>query len=323
MTTHQLAPTGNKDTFEELNVDLFNYIHSTNTFDVFGRQGQKQKGIDVFSPIKNIAIQCKKKDLLRKDIDILSELKSDIKKDINKIISEDLEIDFTILYFTSTYKDHTSIQEYCEIIKKEKKLKFEVIYWGWDTIEKNILPSQKLLEKYYSQFIIQQNSIEKSFLRNLDLKKRIQRDFSDWLDFFPKDRKLNSKMTLRSFEGTQYPYSNEREGEFNEFSWFAAEIKRLYHNGLEFIFGFETITIFENGTWALNTNRKGEKDQKIDVQAIGQINFSDIVEYDIRGDEYYLRPQIFCRFRHKGFPFEKVYYYGLDVDGMPQYFGLD
>ena len=171
MSTHQLAPINNKELFEELICDLFNQIERTISFKRFGKNGHKQKGIDIFSSEVDIVIQCKKKDLSRKDILIRNEINNDIQDDIDKILSEKLKIKFKKIIFASTYQDHPDIDEYCESIKEEKKLNFEVIYWGWDTIENHILNHQSIIEKYFKNFVITHSSKEIEIKQNLSLKK--------------------------------------------------------------------------------------------------------------------------------------------------------
>lgn len=322
MATHQLPQISNKERFEELVCDLFNAIDSTNTYKRFGRNGHKQKGIDIFSSEKDVVIQCKKKDLSRREIQIRKELMDDIEGDINKIITEGLKITFSKLFFTSTYKDHPDIDEFCESIKEEKKLDFDVIYWGWDTIEEKIIDKQELIEKYFKNFIIKHDSKEAAFLRNLNLKKRIEEDFGDWLNYFPEDRKRRSRMILRAFDGTQYPHSNEAD-EHGEYSWFRAEIKSLYHQGMEFIFGIEGIKVYDDDTWDFGERKAGENYREVKVAKVGQINFSDIVDYDINGDEHYIYPHIFCKFKYKGLPFEKVYFYSIEENAVGEYFEFD
>ncbi|MDX2068846.1 MAG: hypothetical protein SFV55_10495 [Haliscomenobacter sp.] len=321
MATHQLPQISNEDRFESLVCDLFNAIDSTNTYKRFGRKGHEQKGIDVFSSEKDVVIQCKKKDLSRREIQIRRELMNDIEGDINKIISKGLNIKFSKLYFTSTYKDHPDIDEFCELIKEDKKLEFDVIYWGWDTIEEKIIDKKELIEKYFGHFVVKQDSKEASFLKNLDLKKKIEREFGDWLNYFPEDRKRRSRMILRAFDGTQYPHANEAD-EYGEYSWFGAEIKGLYYQGMEFIFGIEEIKVYDDNTWDFGERKEGKDFREVKVARVGQINFSDILDYDINGDEHYICPHIFCRFKYKGLPFEKVYFYSLEK-GSSEYFELE
>ncbi len=150
-------------------------------------------------------------------------------------------------------------------------------------------------------------SREDELQRNLNLKRRIEKDFSDWLNYFPENRKRNSKMLLRTFDGKQYPNSNNPD-KFGEYSWFAAEIKSIYHSGIEFIYGIDELVIFDGNKWDFSKNAKGEYLEKISAYRVGQINFSDIVDYDLKGDEYYNFPHFFCKFRHKGLPFEATYF---------------
>ncbi|MBC8884358.1 hypothetical protein H9X57_16215 [Flavobacterium piscinae] len=58
---HQLPAINNPDIFEDMISDLFNILDSTNSYKRFGKNGHKQKGIDIFSSEKDVAIQCKRK----------------------------------------------------------------------------------------------------------------------------------------------------------------------------------------------------------------------------------------------------------------------
>jgi len=159
---------------------------------------------------------------------------------------------------------------------------------------------------------------EDELKRNLNLKRRIEKDFSDWLNYLPENRKRNSKMILRAFDGKQYPDSNKPD-KFGEYSWFAAAIKSIYHNGVEFIYGgIEGLIIYEDNKWDFAKNAKDLNLETISVYRVGRINFSDIVDYDLEGDEHYSFPHFFCKFSHKGLPFEEVYF--IDVDEKPPYY---
>jgi len=62
---YQLPLLADERDFQNLICDLFNQLERTNSFSEFGRKGQEQKGIDIYSPVKKIVIQCKKKDVSR------------------------------------------------------------------------------------------------------------------------------------------------------------------------------------------------------------------------------------------------------------------
>lgn len=311
MGTHQLPTLNNSDTFEDAICDLFNLIESTFTYKKFGKKGHNQKGIDVFSTEKNCAIQCKKKDLSRKESLIRKEIFDNIENDVKKVLHSDLKIIIDKLIFTSTYKDHPEIDEFCESIKEELNTDFEIVYWGWETLEGKFISEQLLIEKYWPNFIYQVETKESTFKRHLDLKKQIKKDFSSWLNYVPEKRQLSSKVILRAFDGTQYPKTNEPD-EFGEYSWFRAEIKSLYFKGFEFIIGTLKIEVFQDNTWDYYDYDHEPKGTLVNVAKVGQVNFKDIVDYDVEGDEYYLCPIVFCKFINKGTPFENCYLFSLE-----------
>lgn len=311
MGTHQLTVINNSDTFEDSICDLFNHIESTITYKRFGKNGHNQKGIDIFSTEKDCAIQCKKKDLNRKDLLLRKELLNDIEKDVNKVINDKLKIKIDKLIFVSTYKDHPEIDEYCEILKENLNTEFEIIYWGWDTLESKFLNQNELLKKYWANFIINTDSTEIFFKRNLELKKKIAKDFGEWLNYSPENRKVRSRMLLRAFDDVQYPNENEPD-EFGEYSWFRAEIKSLYYKGIEYILRIEEIQIFEDYTWDFVTYGDEPTGNLVKVAKVGQINFADIIGYDIDGNEYHNYPHLYCKFKYSGTPFENIYYFNLN-----------
>ena len=304
---HQLPTISNSDIFEDMTCDLFNQLDSTNSYKRFGKSGHQQKGIDVFSVEKDIAIQCKKKDLSRKETEIRRELIADIEKDVNLILEKKLKIKIKHLYIASTYNDHPEIDEFCEELKERLNVDFEIIYWGWQTIENKISNYTSLLEKYWSNFIVNVTTSEQEFKRNLDLRKKIKIDFADWVNYRFENRKKSSKMIIRAFDGTQYPNSNEPD-ENGNYSWFGSEINGLYHQGMEFILEINTIAVFPNNKWKLKPNELDKDFELITVSKIGQINFGDIVDYETDGDEHYNRAIVYCKFRHNGTPFENYYY---------------
>jgi hypothetical protein len=59
---------------------------------------------------------------------------------------------------------------------------------------------------------------------------------------------------------------------------------------------------------------------KIKVAKISIIAYEDIVDYDLRGDEHYIKPHFFCKFRHDGAPFIEEYYLTFDNKEVPYYF---
>lgn len=319
---YKLPEIKNEDIFEDLCLDIFNVIEKTNTFKKFGRKGHKQKGIDVFSSEKDIVIQCKKKDLTRKESTVRKELKDDIESDLEKIKSNELRIVFKKIYFLSTYKNHPEIDEFCETTKEKNNLEYEVIYWGWDTIERIISENTIVLEKYYPQFMVKSLKEDEVLLkRNLDLKRRIEKDFEGLIDYRSEDRKQNTEMIIRAYNKNDYPYDNEKN-EFGEYSWFKVEFHKIYYNGIEFLYGSgEKIVVYEDNSWNFESEKdKDKKTRVISAFQVGQLSFSEIVDYDLKGDEFTFIPHFYCKFKYEGLPFENTYYMNVNKNDYPIYF---
>ena len=140
-------PPVNEDVFEDLVCDLYNSLHPQTHFERFGKKGDNQKGIDVYSVITKEAIQCKKKDLSRPDSNIKRELRNDFKSDILKAMTLEMEIE--LLIFTSTYKNNAGLEEYLQGLKRKLRPKFEVMYVGWDSLSGRIHQFPHLINKYF------------------------------------------------------------------------------------------------------------------------------------------------------------------------------
>ncbi|WP_051878308.1 hypothetical protein [Chryseobacterium sp. FH1] len=307
---HQLAPIENEKLFEDLICDLFNLEYKGITFKKFGKQGHNQKGIDVFSSEFDIAIQCKKKDLSRKPSMIKKELFDDIVAEVGKTQSQNLKIKINKLFIATTFEEHPDFDEFCEEIKQQNDCNFEVLFWGWNTIQEKVLNHIELIQKYYPKFIVNIESSEEKFLKIQELKKRVKSDFAPWINYSLENRKFNSRMLLRNFNDTSYPNHNE-SNDFNEYNWFKAELHRSYHQGLEFIIGVHDIVSLDDGKWRF-LKHKEVCSEFYRVFTIGKINYTEIVDYDIDGDEYDVCPHIFCKFIYQGTPFEKIYYEDVD-----------
>jgi hypothetical protein len=318
MPEFQLAPPLISKDFVNLVVDLFNELYNTTSFKCFGKNGHKQKGIDILSSQKNIVIQCKLKDLTRRPILVKKELFNDIEETINFILEKRPKIKFNTLYIASTFSEHPDFDEYCETIKEEKKLEFDIIFWGWETIQGKIIALPKTLSSHFSNFIIPQFSEESRLLSKLDMKRKIEKDFASWLNYSFENRKLNSKMIIHSIDDTKYPeHELNKEGKYQ---WFGAEIRNRSHKGLEFTTAIEEIYVDKEFCWTDRIPQKPQDLLKVKVARVSVIAYEDIVDYDLRGDEHYIQPHFFCKFRHGGTPFFQEYFLTLDNQDVPYFF---
>ena len=79
-----LPPFKNAESFEDFIVKYFNLLEEIKSYSKFGRRGQKQYGLDIFSQEKKTVIQCKLKILNRPDNQIRNELIKEIDSDFRK-----------------------------------------------------------------------------------------------------------------------------------------------------------------------------------------------------------------------------------------------
>ncbi|MGJ1197318.1 tetratricopeptide repeat protein [Sphingobacterium spiritivorum] len=143
----QLPPLSSEDIFEQFICDLYNLEFPRSSFQLFGKKGNKQDGIDIISTKKRIAIQCKKKEIQRNNKGVLSELKAEFEQCIQASLVFNNEIDE--LVFASTYNDSAELIKHLIGLKKKYTPSFNLVYIGWQTIEEKAQKHFSLLTKYY------------------------------------------------------------------------------------------------------------------------------------------------------------------------------
>ncbi len=67
-------------------------------------------------------------------------------------------------------------------------MNFDIIYWGGNTIEEYVLDNQKSLKKYWPNFFYLDYNTKKTLVRNLDLRKKVSKDFKKWLNYSLENR---------------------------------------------------------------------------------------------------------------------------------------
>jgi len=302
---YQFLPLDNSEMFQNFICDLFDHIYQGQSFQTFGRNGHKQKGIDVFSSQHNIVIQCKKKDIInRKESDIINELKKEIEKEPKKAKSENLKIVFNQFIIATTYKDNPELQEYCSIIKQKHNWDFDLKYYGWDTISRHLENHPELMLKYYKKFNLSEYYInaEDQIKKNLQIKRSLEKDLG---------RIKFKRVIIKRSTETDYPFADETpKGEIS--SWFRANLWNYYYNGIEIIVSpNHRIIKDDEGNWdilELGDEREEKYSNIKSILWIGQIPFSNIVEIDYEGDGIYNEPHIYCHFKNNGEPYENFEY---------------
>ncbi len=117
---------------------------------------------------------------------------------------------------------------------------------------------------------------------------------------------------VHRLDDTLYPSSSDGPGISN---WFKLESFDFYHNGIEGILNIEYALVSE-GTrhWASLDDRGSEGTfpdgfHIVKVFKTGKIPWRNIQHYDLRGDEYYNSPHLYCLYADNGMPYEGFAYY--------------
>lgn len=307
MSSFQIPPPNNHQQFERLIADLLNEHYESISFKCFGKNGHQQKGIDVLSVEKQLIVQCKFKDLTRSAVKLKQEIFSDIEGTLDQLIHKPVKFDYTTLIIASTVSEHPDYDEYGEEVRKEKGCSFQVLFWGWETIQDKLSNSPRTLAHHYPHYQFKPQVAEDINLNRLGMKKRIQDDFSDWLNYNPGIRKRRSRMIIHDIKDNDYPHHKNEDGPW---FWFGAEIWRLSTKGLGFATGGRNIYVNSANQWT--DERPTAEDEALyttlPVTTISVIDFNDIVDYDLRGDEHYLCPHFYVRFNEFDTPFTQIYY---------------
>lgn len=174
MSKYQYPALTDEKEFELLINDLCKKEFNLNTFQLFGRKGQKQDGIDgiTLNSQKNLIVhQCKNKLLNREDKKIQVELITDLENEVisarTKFIdTEGYDIEYFI--FANSFKQDTKVQE--KAIELSKSYGFNIIVWSWDEIQDMLDRYLEISKQYYPHFfdknILSCNEIQKRFKLN-------------------------------------------------------------------------------------------------------------------------------------------------------------
>jgi hypothetical protein len=150
--------------------------------------------------------------------------------------------------------------------------------------------------------------------RRLALKRRMQRDLlSEHYDpnearSRPSSKFECSSLIIHSVDNDTYP-EPDADGHVGISSWFKVEPYDFYHGGLE-VWLANVQGLFDGqGNWDIceygEPSRKGTYNKR-NLYMVGRIPYTSIVDYDLKGDEYYGEPHIYCRFEHGGTPYEEI-----------------
>jgi len=140
-----LSPPGDEYSFEKLSCDLWNKICNNNSFQLVGRKGQKQDGVDVIGRDKSnnlIGIQCKWKGIGKNLTD--KEIQDEVEK------TKKFEPPLSEYYILTTAEKDGELEKLARNITDQhlKQGLFQVFIWGWGDIQLKIQDYRDLMEKY-------------------------------------------------------------------------------------------------------------------------------------------------------------------------------
>lgn len=101
----------------------------------------------------------------------------------------------------------------------------------------------------------------------------------------------------------EYPDVSRKKGIS---SWFKAGLLDTYHDGILIGLGWTALVEDDNG-WR-EKDFKSDDDAGKTLMLTGEIPFDSIEYMNVKGDEYYYFPHIFCHFSFRGEPYKRLYY---------------
>lgn len=152
---YQLPIPKSPELFENITCDLLNALYNTTSFNLYGRRGQNQNGLDIISYQKETVVQCKLRNLNLNNKKVKLNFINEIIKDINSILL--LENLPSKIIIATTIENDTLIQDQLNTIMYKNNLSITIEYWSWDYICNNLFLFNNIVNKYYP---IRNNFIE-------------------------------------------------------------------------------------------------------------------------------------------------------------------
>lgn len=150
MNDYQLPCPKSWDDFESICFDLWKSIWGDPAAHHYGRQGQRQNGVDIYGRGRYdeslIGIQCKGKNRnYGKKLTV-----KEVNAECNKARKFKHKLGAFIMATTSP-RDN-KIQDHCLTLNENKEYEFNVDSWSWDDIEEEIQCRSELMVKHYPNY---------------------------------------------------------------------------------------------------------------------------------------------------------------------------
>ena len=205
----QIPPPADETTFEKLCLDLYRAEFGDKT-QLHGRRGQKQHGVDIFVPDKNIGIQCKKIDFNKQNTqdEIIKILKEEIEK------AKNFQPPLKRFILAITCKRDAKIQKEARLISKRHKDQdlFSVEVHSWEDIKDLLDKHPTVCQKYYPHLHTQntQASISTFTISPIQQESRHQ-ELNTIRDLINKNKPETAFELLESFKKEKWTYLPDEE----------------------------------------------------------------------------------------------------------------
>lgn len=168
----QIPKSSSAEEFESICTDVLSVYYGTR-FSIYGRKGQKQNGIDIFTQTEDgcIVAQCKNYYSENSSYRLVRQIENDI--------AATKETSFNIIRFiamTSMNRD-AKVQNYILKINSD----FFIDVWFWEEIQAIVCSNTQLLTKYYPHFFESQKisiHLLNDMISNLNVLKNIAYKFN-------------------------------------------------------------------------------------------------------------------------------------------------
>lgn len=169
MITMNFPKPANWQDFQTFIKDLMNEKYEGG-FDVFGRNGQAQNGIDILGQDNGqvIGVQCKRFDSTKLTFKI-------VENEVNKADNNNPPLQ-KFIFVTTTPRDKNIQNEIVKLnINRQKNSLFKIEIWFWETIEDEVNNNLSIWNKYYDGIL---SKIEKSREKDQYILGTIRKAFS-------------------------------------------------------------------------------------------------------------------------------------------------
>jgi hypothetical protein len=156
--------------------------------------------------------------------------------------------------------------------------------------------------------------IERRVKRDLKMRNEMHSDFlktsnehSSWPAKHPYERFRHSEVIIHDLERMDdYPKTDDGAGGGIS-AWFKLELFDFYNNGLLVILRLSRGIMDESGRWSIigHSDKFDEATfSEIRIWELANIPFRNIRHYELRGDNHYNMPHLYCAFADGGTPYE-------------------